>query len=468
MKQAIIVVDLGFGDAGKGTIVDYLCNSHPSSLVVRYNGGPQAAHNVVTDEGGHHTFHQFGSGTLAKAGPAKTIILPTMCIDPLALMNEADELEGKGVKNPLGLITVDGGCKIVTPFHGVVNRVKERMRNIKTPGSAHGSCGSGVGEMHMSKLFLKAHQLGMKDDEELVRRLWNIRLEQTAKLEGLSPHWEDYATLTELGLMDSDKVFQQLLKNYKDFSFLVYIPTPGDNPYCYKTLLDASDTVIFEGAQGILLDKDYGFFPHVTYTDTTTKYAEDFISKVCVAKISSTVTATRLGVTRTYQTRHGAGPFPTEKKLDWIGKETYNDGGFAGNFRTGSLDMVLMDYAVRANGGIDAIALTHVDPIPPNFQYEINIGYSVKGKKKAYGLIPQEKGRLHTRIELPEKEELDSHKHVSNLTTVLGAVTPNYIQTSELLGVIESVTGVPVSIKSFGVSSQHKHFMKPYYYKQFS
>ncbi|NUP38314.1 MAG: adenylosuccinate synthetase, partial [Streptomyces sp.] len=134
-----VVVDLGFGDAGKGATVDRLCRGGGVTAVVRFNGGAQAAHNVVTPDGRHHTFAQFGSGTLHGV---PTHLSRFTVVDPLALAAEADHLRGLGVPDPYGLLTVDREAPLATPYHAAANRLREQARG----AARHGSCGMGVGE----------------------------------------------------------------------------------------------------------------------------------------------------------------------------------------------------------------------------------------------------------------------------------------------------------------------------------
>ena len=150
--EHVIVVDLGYGDAGKGTVVDWLC-SRPGSgtrapglglpgsrTVVRFNGGAQAAHNVVTPDGRHHTFAQFGSGTFTPG--VRTHLSRFMLVDPLALAAEAAHLAAAGVADALDRLTVDRDALLTTPYHRAANRARELARG----AGRHGSCGMGIGE----------------------------------------------------------------------------------------------------------------------------------------------------------------------------------------------------------------------------------------------------------------------------------------------------------------------------------
>ena len=151
MKHAI-VVDLGYGDAGKGSTVDWLCSpgraerSRAASrirAVVRFNGGAQAGHNVVTPDGRHHTFAQFGAGTFHGV---PTHLSRFMLVEPFALAAEAAHLAELGIGNPFALLSADSRALITTPYHRAANRVRESARD-RTPGSArHGTCGMGIGE----------------------------------------------------------------------------------------------------------------------------------------------------------------------------------------------------------------------------------------------------------------------------------------------------------------------------------
>src|SRR5262245_57035715 len=123
-RKATIVVDLGFGDAGKGSITDFLARDGTTAAVVRHNGGAQAANNVITPAGTHHTFAQFGSGTFVPG--VRTHLSRFMLIDPLALITEAKHLEELGLGNVFARLTVDADAIVVTPFHKAANRLRER------------------------------------------------------------------------------------------------------------------------------------------------------------------------------------------------------------------------------------------------------------------------------------------------------------------------------------------------------
>src|SRR3954469_18473147 len=141
MQHAFLTVDLGFGDAGKGSIVDFLTRQHTAHTVVRYNGGAQAAHRVVTagPNSREHVFAQFGSGTLAGAA---THLSRFMLLDPLAMVAEEQHLQALGVPDAFDRTTIDERALVITPFQRAANRLKELARG----AGRHGSCGMGIGE----------------------------------------------------------------------------------------------------------------------------------------------------------------------------------------------------------------------------------------------------------------------------------------------------------------------------------
>src|SRR5215212_9182933 len=139
-RRAIILSGLGFGDEGKGSWTDFLARTEPVHTVVRFNGGAQAGHNVVTPDRRHHTFAQLGSGSFVRG--VNTHLSRFMLVNPLRLLHEADELRALGVPDALSRLTVDRGAPVTTPFQVAANRLRELARG----DARHGSCGMGIGE----------------------------------------------------------------------------------------------------------------------------------------------------------------------------------------------------------------------------------------------------------------------------------------------------------------------------------
>jgi adenylosuccinate synthase len=329
-RQAIVVTGLGFGDEGKGTTVEALVHRHDIDLVVRYNGGAQAAHNVVTPDDKHHTFSQFGSGSLLGA---RTFLSEHMLVEPISLGNEARHLHELGLADPFELLTIDRRAVVITPYHIRANRYREARRG----KARHGTCGMGIGEARQDALENPDDVLRVGDLldwrallDKLFRAQARLREEFPDEDAGASPLLVRHTygqCAKRLRIVDGTWLGEQLRKG----------------------------SAVFEGAQGVLLDQTWGFQPHTTWSDTTFAWA-DALLKACEfdGKVE------RVGVTRAYTTRHGAGPLPTEYPQDGP-NELHNSGGHAGSFRKGDLDVPLLRYALDVCGGVDSIALTHVD-----------------------------------------------------------------------------------------------------------
>jgi adenylosuccinate synthase len=334
VKDHIAVVDLGYGDAGKGTVVDALCAAEPVTAVIRFNGGAQAAHNVVTPAGRHHTFAQFGSGTFHGV---PTHLSRFVVVDPLALAAEAAALG-----NPFQLLTVDGDALLATPWHRAANQARERRRG----GARHGSCGMGVGQ---TMEYALSHADAPRVADVLSPSRLRTRL--AAVRDALGP-FDDVPPLDDV--VDAFLAFGRAV-SIVDSSYLDGLLTRG--------------RCVFEGAQGVLLDEWRGWHPYTTWSTTTF----DNVAELCPS-------FTRLGVVRTYTTRHGAGPFVTAAPLDL--PEAHNGvGEWQGAFRVGHFDAVAHRYAVTVAGGVDALAVTHLDAPARVPELRICTSYEVDGSR---------------------------------------------------------------------------------------
>jgi adenylosuccinate synthase len=328
------VAGLGFGDEGKGSVVDWLARRHGATAVVRYNGGAQAAHHVVTPEGRAHCFAQLGAASFVPG--VRTHLSRFMVVDPLALAAEERAL---GLPDAYARLSADPDCVVVTPFHRAVNRIREAARG----SGRHGSCGLGIAEARLDseRPGLPVVRLGDALDPARLRRtlrlLWYVKVDQAEQVAGASA-----ALLADLRRPDR---VEALVEAYGD---VVRRFRLTDAP-------DLGDRVVFEGAQGVLLDREHGFWPHVTPSDTT--FAQAF------ALLDGDWEAKRVGVLRAYHTRHGAGPLPTEDAdLTRAVPDAHNaDHPWQGPFRLGWFDGVLARYALRVVGGVDTLVVTNVD-----------------------------------------------------------------------------------------------------------
>lgn len=290
------VIGACFGDEGKGRVVDQLCANSPNALVIRFSGGHQAAHQVVLENGKRHIFSNFGSGTLR----GNDTYWSRYCtVEPVGLLNELDILISRGFSPR---IYIDSNCPITTPYDIQANQGDE-------DNLSHGSCGVGFGKT-IEREEAGCHFL-FKD---LFSRFFKEKIESVRKY-----HSADFIQCDFWGACKEVPERKNIFISYK-------IPENGYSEY------------IFEGSQGLLLDRHYGFFPHVTRANTGTKNILDLGFKPEIYL-----------VTRAYQTRHGNGPMtsggiPHSIKPNPF--ENQEEDSFQGNFRIGQLDIGLLFYGI--------------------------------------------------------------------------------------------------------------------------
>jgi adenylosuccinate synthase len=330
-----IVIGTGFGDEGKGLATDYLCAQNPQNvektLVIRFNGGHQAGHTVVMADGKRHVFSCFGAGTL-RGCPSYWSRFCTF--SPASVRNEYNALNSLNI-NPL--LYVDGLCAVTTHYDMAWNRLSEFQRG----GDKHGSCGVGFGAT-IERHFHSPVKLFVEDlwvEKIFLTKLATIRdyyknrinKETSFNFDDL-PHIEEDARFLDavaaVRTLRKKKVIQNVCEAemFENKSFKNYV---------------------FEGAQGILLDMDFGFFPYVTRSHTTSQNALSLIHKYL--DISKTEI---YYMSRVYQTRHGAGPMTGthhEFVLKNNEKETNVFNDYQENFRVAPLDIDYLKYALQVD-----------------------------------------------------------------------------------------------------------------------
>ena len=369
--KAYVVTGLGFGDEGKGTIVDHLCRTQNATVVVRHNGGPQAAHTVVTAGNRRHVFSQFGAGTLIPG--VRTHLSEHMIVNPLNLVNEYDALCHIGEKDALERLSIDRRALIVTPLHTAVNRARELARG----ADRHGSCGQGVGEARGDDLagHTSLYAADVFNHGKMLRKLQDIQERKVAEARALGSLGDDATRFLE------DPTLPVLLAGEYRSILRRFIVT---DDYLGNLVRHGRlwESVIFEGAQGVLLDEMHGFAPYHTWSNTTTGNALAIIDTL------PGMAVTRVGVTRCYHTRHGAGPFPTES-ADLTAQLPDSTNGFSAwqrGFRVGHLDMMLLNYALGVSP-VDELAVTCLDRIRGRNDWQIGVGYTKPNGDKLHGLF---------------------------------------------------------------------------------
>ena len=303
-----IVCGLAFGDEGKGVVTSSLSLMSNQSLIIRYGAGQQCGHTVysnINEIKESHVFSNFGSGTL-HGHPSYFSEYCT--IDPFGIKNEFEILKQKGV-NPI--LYIDPLSMITTPFDLINNRGLEKINK-------HGSCGVGFGAT-------------IERNENKHYKLFAI---------DLLNKWifEEKLNLIHRNLHNSIKI--DINYFYESVNWLIN----NSNIIIEKPDFNNYDNIIFEGHQGIMLDKDFGFFPHVTRSNTTTKNALNII------KANNLKNPEIFYVTRSYLTRHGNGPMPYEfipvfLKNNSLETNVYNK--YQGEFRCAPFNLDLIKHSLR-------------------------------------------------------------------------------------------------------------------------
>ena len=426
-----VVCGLGFGDEGKGSVIDFLCHPRrpdPARTVVRFNGGAQAAHNVLAADGRHHTFAQFGSGSFTPG--VRTHLSRFVLVDPLALAAEAAHLASAGVPDALDRLTVDRDALLVTPYHQAANRAREVARG----RGRHGSCGMGIGETARYSHAWPGDAPRVADcaaPRTLARSLGLLR----------------DRLCDELGPVGGPSV-DLLCDAYRAFADRVPLVDRG-----YLRRLLRAGPAVFEGAQGVLLDEWRGFHPYTTWSTTTFANAETLLAE-------AGETAVRLGVVRCYLTRHGPGPFVTEDPTLELPEPHNGTGTWQGAFRAGHPDAVALRYAAEVAGGLDGVALTHLD-VAARHRLRLCRAYLADGQLVSriepgpeHDLSRQE--RLTDRLlrARPVYEDAVSD-HPAVGAPAVGAQAGTE-PARDWPGIFEDILGAPVVLRSYGPTAAAK------------
>jgi adenylosuccinate synthase len=292
MKDIKVVIGSSFGDESKGHMVDYFAHQYgPDALVIRFNSGAQAGHTVTTPEGTRHVFSHFGSGTLVDS---PTYLSSYFVCHPYEFSKELVELQEKGISSPK--VYVSPSCMVTTPFDVMINHFIEKYRETKGQ-LVHGSVGVGFNET-----IQRCNNTG--NYRLLVSDLWNkdfiISICKRIIAEYMPMRFEE---LTGVALDLDSEMMENAIE-----PFLEYCYTFRNNIEPAINIEDDYEHLIFEGAQGLGLDQDYGiargYFPHVTHSNTGLKNVASILNELGYPDYNAEV----IYVTRPYVTRHGNGP----------------------------------------------------------------------------------------------------------------------------------------------------------------
>ena len=353
----VVVVGSQWGDEGKGKIVDWL--SSEADVVVRFQGGHNAGHTLVID-GVTYKLRLLPSGIVRKN--KISIIGNGVVVDPWALLDEIDEIKSKGVHIGVENFIISESANLILPFHREMDEIREDAAGKAKIGTTR----RGIGPAYEDKVGRRSIRvMDLISEENLDHRLEIVLMHHNAIRKGLGKE-----------IYKKDKLKENLLSIAPEI--LKYSQPVWKKIDEFKS---QGKKILFEGAQGILLDVDHGTYPFVTSSNTVASAAATGTG--CGPNSINYV----LGITKAYTTRVGEGPFPTElkneigEKLGTVGKEF----GTVTNRkrRCGWFDGVLVRQTIKI-AGIDGIALTKLDVLDQLNEIKMCIAYEVDGKKMDY------------------------------------------------------------------------------------
>lgn len=354
MGKNVVVIGTQWGDEGKGKIVDLLTDR--AAAVVRFQGGHNAGHTLVID-GQKTVLHLIPSGVLR--ANVRCLIGNGVVLSPSALLEEIEMLEQGGVpaRERLG---ISESCPLILPYHIALDQAREVARGRK----AIGTTGRGIGPTYEDKISRRGIRLGeLLDPEHFKERLrevmeyHNFSLKHYFKTEEV-----DYQAVLDEALAQGEKI----------------APMVEDIPGVLEQMRRDGDSIMFEGAQGALLDIDHGTYPYVTSSNTTAGGA------ACGSGVGPCSIDYVLGIVKAYTTRVGAGPFPTELFDDdgnHLGEKGHEFGATTGRQRRcGWLDSVALKRSLIINS-VTGICITKLDVLDGMDTIKIATAYKLNGRQ---------------------------------------------------------------------------------------
>ena len=350
--KAVAVIGAQWGDEGKGKVVDYLASWF--DYTARYAGGHNAGHTVIFD--GHRYVLQLIPSGILRAGK-KAVIGPGTVVDPVALVSELDNLKKSGV-DVRGRLFLSNRAHLIFPYHMDMDKAAEAAR-----GAAKiGTTSRGIGPAYEDKMARRGIRVcGLLDENRFRERLERVIAEKDAISSAAYGH-----PLETRGLVEQYLEIAERIREYV-----------ADTSIILNKALDDGESVLFEGAQGTMLDIDHGTYPYVTSSNATSGGASPGLG-VGPTRITGVI-----GVTKAYTTRVGSGPFPTEM-VDLDAHEVRTRGNEFGAVtgrprRCGWLDLVVLRYAKMLNG-IDSLVVTKLDVFDAQPEIQVCTGYRYKGR----------------------------------------------------------------------------------------
>jgi adenylosuccinate synthase len=351
--KTAVIVGAQWGDEGKGKIVDVL--SENFSVVARYAGGHNAGHTVIIN--GKKFILQLVPCGILRAG-CRSVIGNGVVLDPLAFLKEVGALRDAGVKVD-GNIFVSNRAHVILPYHRMIELAAENA-----PGRVKiGTTSRGIGPAYEDKMGRRGLRVADLLDSQLLRK----HIENAVREKNMIAH-----ALFNTEPLDADKMYAEYAQAAERVA-----PFVADTAVLLNQALNNGESILFEGAQGTMLDIDHGTYPFVTSSSATSGGA------VIGSGVAPNAINSVIGITKAYCTRVGEGPFPTEDKGvagESIRKRGNEFGAVTGRpRRTGWLDLPLLRYSGMING-TSWLVVTKLDVLDDLAEIPVCVGYKINGK----------------------------------------------------------------------------------------
>ncbi len=421
MGQSVVVLGAQWGDEGKGKIVDLL--TEPVAEVASFNGGHNAGHTLVL--GGKNTvLHLIPSGILREG--VLCLIGNGVVVAPAALQKEIAELEALGL-DVRARLKISPACPLIMPYHIALDQAREKAAG----GKAIGTTGRGIGPAYEDKVARRSIRVAdLHYPDQLAEKLRGVL------------DYHNFVLTQYLGVEAVD--YQKTLDEALAFGEYVE-PMKHDVAGLLHELRKQGKRVLFEGAQGALLDIDHGTYPYVTSSNTTTGGA------LCGTGVGADAIDYVLGIAKAYATRVGGGPFPTELNDD-LGEQIRQKGQEFGAStgrprRCGWIDIVALKRAVAING-INGLCVTKLDVLDGLPTLKMCIAYRYRGKETEYAPLDAQGWDECEPVYL-EFPGWNETTHGITEWEKLPAAARAYLRA------LEELAGCPISIVSTGPDRDH-------------
>jgi adenylosuccinate synthase len=457
-----VINGIGYGEETKGNTVQAVTRQLEAHTVWR-SGGWQGGHHIIHDDGREIALSHFGAGVFEGADT----YLNHMVISPVELFQEAIQLEDLGIAKPLDHLFIDENCLVTTPFHSGISRTREILRGENKKGTIGKGVGEAVRDSGNPELSIRAGEF--KDRYTILRKIENIRqakLKMAEELLAAHPGFAPEEVYSELDVLKDESLVPLVADSFKYAADIMHIV--GEDHL--KSLLKRNGSMVNEVSHGTLHHPEYGFIPHVTQIDPTSR---DVLATVHSRNYEGNIV--RLGVVRSYLTRHGAGPLVSfDKNLTKTLTETHNNAAneWLGEFRVGQFDTVALKYALKIGGGkdsYDGLFLSYMDILANRSKWEVVDAYEYQGSApdvKDYFEFDQNK---IVGIKMDKNPDEHAHyRHQGRLTQFLNECSPivrtlkateNQTLEEVFLEYVNQKLEVPVIGTAYGPKVTDRHFL---------